>query len=137
VAENAVQDLEGEVESPPPLFQAIEKADTLDAMEKRTDAVSLADAREDALAVVAERRVANIMAQGDSLQEVLVQAQKLADGASDLRQELDVQHPMADMFVVDEVKDLGLVDATGIGLGVEDAIGVCKFWRCPSVMRSS
>jgi hypothetical protein len=28
------------------------------------------------------------------------------------------------MFVVDEVKDLGFIDIAGVGLGVEDAVGV-------------
>ena len=39
---------------------------------------------EDAFAVVAERRMADIVAQGDRLQQVFVQPQKLADGAGDL-----------------------------------------------------
>ena len=57
--------------------------------------------REDAFPVVAERGVADIVAQGDGLQQVLVQPQKLADGAGDLGKELDVQHPVADVFMVD------------------------------------
>ena len=53
-------------------------------MEKGTDAVGLAEGREDALAVMAEGRVADIVAQGDGLDQVFVQAQKLADGPGDL-----------------------------------------------------
>ena len=35
-----------------------------------------------------------------------------------------MQHPVADVFVLDEIEDLGLVDITGVGPGVEDAVGV-------------
>jgi len=93
-------------------------------VEKRTDAVGLAEAREHALPVVAEGRMADVVAQGDGLQEIFVEAQELADGAGDLGQELDVQHPMADMLVVHQVKDLGLVDVAGVGAGVQDTVGV-------------
>ncbi len=84
VAEDAVQDLEGEVESPSLFFQPVEEPDALDAVEKGADAVSRAEIREDALPVVAEGGVADVVAQGDGLQEVLVQAENLADGAGDL-----------------------------------------------------
>ena len=124
VAEDAVQDLEGEVEPPPLLFQPVQEPHPLDAVEKGADAVGLAEAREDALPVVAEGGVADVVAQGDGLQEVLVQAEKLADGAGDLGQELDVQHPVADLLVADEVKNLGFVDVAGVSPGVEDAVGV-------------
>jgi hypothetical protein len=86
--------------------------------------VGPAEGREDALAVVAEGRVADIVPQGDGLQQVLVQTQKLADGPGDLGEELDVQHPVADLFVADEIKNLGFVDIAGVGPGVEDAVGV-------------
>ena len=70
--------------------------------------------------------MADIVAQGDGLQQVFVQPQKLADGAGDLGKELHVQHPVADVFMVDEIEDLGLVDITGVGPGVEDAIGIYR-----------
>jgi hypothetical protein len=35
-----------------------------------------------------------------------------------------MQDPVADMLMVDEIKDLGLVNVTGIGPGVEDAVRV-------------
>ena len=68
--------------------------------------------------------MADVVPQGDGLQEVLVQPEKLADGAGDLGQELDVQHPVADLLVADEVKNLGFVDVSRISPGVEDAVGV-------------
>ena len=124
VAQDAVQYLERQVEAPAVLLQAVEKPHSLDAVEKGADAVGLAEARKDALAVMAEGRVADIVPQGDGLQQVFVQAQKLADGPGDLGEELHVQHPVADVLVVDQVKDLGLVDVAGVGPGVEDAVGV-------------
>jgi hypothetical protein len=124
VAEDPIQDLEGEVEPPPLFFQPVEEPHSLETVEKGADAVNLAEAREDAFPVVAEGGVADVVPQGDGLQEVLVQTEKLADGAGDLGQELDVQHPVADLFVADEVKNLGLVDVTGVSPGVENAVGV-------------
>ena len=124
MAQDAVQHLERQVEAAAVLLQAVEKPHPLDAVEKGTDALGPAEGREDALAVMAEGRVADIVPQGDGLQQVFVQAQKLADGPGDLGEELDVQHPVADVLVVDEVKDLGLVDVAGVGPGVEDAVGV-------------
>ncbi len=99
VAENAIQDLEREVEPPAPLFQPVEEPDALDAVKKGADPVGPAEAREDALAVVAEGRMADVVPQGNGLQEILVQAEKLADGPGDLGEELDVQHPVADLLV--------------------------------------
>ena len=64
------------------------------------------------------------MPQGDGLQEILVQTEIPADGAGNLGEKLDVQDPMADVFMLDEVKNLGLVDVAGVGLGMEDAVGV-------------
>ena len=124
VAEDPVQDLEGEVKPPPLLFQPVQEPHSLDAVQKGADPVRLAEARQDALAVVPEGRVADVVAQRDGLQEVLVQPEKLADGPGDLGQKLDVQHPVADLFVADEVKNLGFVDVAGVSPGVEDAVRV-------------
>ena len=42
VAQDPIQDLQGEVESPPLLFQPVQEPDSLEAVEKGADAVGLA-----------------------------------------------------------------------------------------------
>jgi len=38
-----------------------------------------------------------------------------------------VEDPVADVLVLDEIKDLGLIDVAGVGSGMKDAVGVhCK-----------
>jgi hypothetical protein len=86
--------------------------------------MSLAELGENAFAVVTEGGVADVVPQGDSLEEILVQTKIPADGPGDLGEELDVQDPVTDMLVFDEVKDLGFVDVAGVGPGMEDAVGV-------------
>ncbi len=56
------------------LLQAVQEPDALDVVGKCADAVAAADGGEDALAVVAERGLADVVAQGDGLDEVLVEA---------------------------------------------------------------
>ena len=41
-----------------------------------------------------------------------------------LERQLHVQDPVADVLVIDEVEDLGLINVAGVGPGVQDAIGV-------------
>jgi len=79
---------------------------------------------EDALTIVAEGRMADVVPQGDGLQKIFVETEIAADGAGDFGEELDVQDPVADVFVFYEIEHLGLVDVAGIGPGMEDAVGV-------------
>ena len=37
-----------------------------------------------------------------------------------------MKDPVADMFVLDEIKNLGFVDIAGIGSGMEDTVGVYR-----------
>jgi len=124
VAEDAVQDLEGEIQPPAVFFHPLQEPDALDAVEKRPDIVLLAKSGEDPFAIMAEGGVTDVVAQGDGFDEVLVEAQVTADGAGNLGQELDVEDPVADVLVFYEIKDLGLVDIAGIGSGMQDAVGV-------------
>jgi len=124
VAENAVQDLEGEVQPPAVFFHPLQEPDALDAVEEWPNTVLFAEAGEDAFAVMAERGVADVVAQSNGLDEVLVEAKIPADGAGYLGKQLDVEHPMADVLVFYEIKDLGLVNVTRVGPGMEDTIRV-------------
>jgi hypothetical protein len=86
--------------------------------------MTLADGRKMSLSVVPEGCVADVMAEGNGLDEVLVQPEKATNVAGNLGKELDVEHAMGDVIVVDEVEDLGLVDVARIGEGMENSVGV-------------
>src|SRR5690606_34894731 len=76
------------------------------------------------LAGMAERRVAQVVRQGDGLDEVFVQAQVASDGARQLGHFQAMGQARAEQipFVVDE--DLGLVFQQAEGVAVDDAVPV-------------
>jgi hypothetical protein len=124
VAENAVQDLKGEIQPPTAFFHPIQEPDALDAVEKRPDIVLLTESGEDPFAVMAEGGVTDVVAEGYGFDEILIKAQVSANGTGNLGKELDVENPVANVFVFYEIKDLGFVDIAGIGAGMQDAVGV-------------
>jgi len=126
MAEDAVQDLEGKVQTFTLLFHPFQEPDPLDAVEEGPDAVGLAEPGEDALAVVAEGRVPDVVPQGDGFEQVLVEAQVAANGPGNLGEKLNVEDPVADMLMLNEIKDLGFVNIAGIGLGMEDTVGIYR-----------
>jgi hypothetical protein len=68
------------------------------------------------LPVVPEGAVPDIVAQGDGLNKVFVQGKQAAAGSGDLGNELDVQNAVGDVVILNQVKNLGLVDVPGIGV---------------------
>jgi hypothetical protein len=64
------------------------------------------------------------MAQGNGLDQVLIQPQKTADSSADFGNQLDMQNPMGDVIVFDQIKNLGLVDIPGIGKGMQYPIRI-------------
>jgi hypothetical protein len=68
--------------------------------------------------------MADIMAKGNGLDEILVEMEKTANGSGDAGDQLHVQDPVGDVVVGDQAEDLGLVDVTGVGPGMEDAVGI-------------
>ena len=124
VAEDPVERLEAEVPALALALHRVEEAHALDVVVELADPVLDAQLREEPLAVVAEGGVADVVPEGDRLDQVLVQAQEAADRAADLGDQLHVQHPVGDVVVADEVEDLGLVDVARVGPRVEDAVHV-------------
>ncbi len=93
-------------------------------MLKRGEAVFGTEYGQEMLAIVTERGMADIMAKGDGLNEIFVEMEKAADGSGNTGDQLNVQDSVGDVVVGDQAKDLGLIDVTGVGPGVEDAISI-------------
>jgi hypothetical protein len=102
----------------------IQELDTLDIMQKIADAGLLAQFGQVTFAFMAEWRMADIMAQGDCLDEVFVEPEKTADGAGNLGNQLHMQHPVRDVVVGNQVKYLGLVDVAGVGPTVQNPVRI-------------
>ena len=79
---------------------------------------------DDALAGVAERRVAEIVAERDRFGELLVQPQHLGDGARDLRDLERVREPRAVVIAGRREEHLRLVLQPPERLAVDDAVAV-------------
>jgi len=93
-------------------------------MEKSTDMVGFTQIREESLPVMAERRVSDIMRQGDRLDQVFIEMEQAADSPGDLGYKLHVQDSMGNVIVLDEIEDLGLVYIAGVGQGMENPIRI-------------
>jgi len=124
MAQDAVQYLQGQIEPPAVFLHPVQELHPLEVVQKCPDTVGLTDGRKNPLPVMPEGGMPDVVAQGDGLDEVFIQPQILADGPADLGKQLHVQHPVADMLMIDEVKNLGLVDVPGVGPGMENAVRV-------------
>ena len=76
------------------------------------------------LSRVAERRVAQVVAHGNGLRQILVQAQGPGDGPRDAADLQGVGHPGAVMVPLRAEKDLGLVHQAAKGFAVDDPVNV-------------
>jgi len=124
VAEDAVKGLQAEIPAPALAFELIEKADRLDIVLKGWEAMFVTESGQEIFAIVTKRGVADVMAQGDGLNEILVEMEETADGSCNTRDQLNMQNPMGDVVIGDQAEDLGFVYIAGVCLGVENAVGV-------------
>ena len=65
VTENPIQGLQTQIPAFSRPFDPIKKLDTLNVVQKMTDAVGLTNIRQKTLAIMPERRMTNIVTQGD------------------------------------------------------------------------
>jgi hypothetical protein len=93
-------------------------------MLEATNAMTLADSREITLTVVPEWGVPNVMAQGNSLDEILIQSEETSHIPSNLGKELNVQDPVSNMVIVNQVKNLSLVNVPGVGQRMENPVRI-------------
>ena len=84
VAHDAVQGLQGQVPPPALPLDALQKPDALQVVLERGQPMPAAQGVQNLFPVMAKGRMPDIMAQGDGLDEILVQPQIAADGPGDL-----------------------------------------------------
>ena len=81
---------------------------------------------QEAFAGVPERRVADVVAERDRLDEVAVETEQLSDRPRHAADELDVQPAAADVVVLDEAEHLRLAGVAVVGGDVEDLLDVAR-----------
>jgi len=84
----------------------------------------MVEIREVVLALMAEGRVTEVMADGYGLDEVEVEAERHADGAPHPADHLQVEGAARDIVVAYERKDLCLVGATRVERVVDDLLDI-------------
>src|SRR6516165_716666 len=87
------------------------------------------------LASVAERGMAEIVSQRQSLREVFVETERAADRARDLRHFEGVGQPCAVMVALVIDKDLRLVRQPTERRRMDDAVAVALKWRAHGMLR--
>ena len=85
------------------------------------------------LALMAKRRVPEVMTDGDGLYEVEVEAKRHADGAPHATDHLQVKGTTRDVVVAHEREDLRLVRASRVKRIVDDLLDVDDEARAPKV----
>jgi len=119
VSKNAVTDRKCQVESAPIPFQMIDDTKTLLAVPEAREGFG-----QRCLTGVPERRVSEIVAETDRLDEVLVEKEGPADGTSYLRDLEGVGETGSVVVASGSDEDLGLVHQPAKTLGVEDTVAV-------------
>ena len=105
MVEDAVAHLEREVEPPPVLFQHVDDAQRLHVVRKSFGRKTA----QHPLARMAERRVAQIVPQGDRLGKIFVERQRTGYAPRDLRYVDRMRHAGSEMISFGRKKDLRLV----------------------------
>ena len=131
MARDAVAHFPGQVQ---PLPVVLEHVDDAQALLVVIEAAGHERAQH-ALAGVAERRVAQVVAERDRFGQLLVQAQHLGDRARDLRDFERVRQPRAVVVAGGREEHLRLVLQPAERLGVDDAIAIALERRADRVFR--
>ncbi len=120
VLEDAVARLDGEVKA---LAAALEALDDPDALLVVTEALG-EEASEELLTDVAERRVADVVAEGHRLDEILIEPERDGHRAADLAHLEDVREARAVVVADRREEDLRLVLRAPERLAVDDPVAV-------------
>ena len=120
MGDDSLPDLECEVEAPPPLLQSFDGPKAL----LRVSKAGRLQGVEELFAHVAKGRVPQVVAQGDSLGEILVQIEGARDRPRDLRHLQRMGQPSDEVVAGGRDKHLGLVLETPERHGVDDPVAV-------------
>ena len=122
--EDAVAHLPREVEAAAVALEPLDDAQRVLVVAEPAAAALAEHLVERLLARVPERRVAEVVAEPDRLDEILVQPQRTADAARDARRLERVRETRAEMVAFGVDEDLGLVAQAAECLRVDDAVAV-------------
>ena len=111
VADDAVERLEREVAA----TKDVEHTDALHVMEEPPARALVVDVVEEALPRVPEGRMADVVTEGDGLDEVEVEPERATDVPSHPRHELHVQATTSEVVVCPKREDLGLAVEPVVG----------------------
>ncbi len=131
MAEDAHAHLVGQVQTLPVLFEEIHHTQGLLVV---TEGLAH-DLRQRDLARVAEGRVTEVVAEGDRLGKILIQAQRPRDRSGDSRDLQGVRHARAVMIALRLQKDLRLVHQAAEGFAVQNTVGIALVTGAHVVLR--
>ena len=131
MARDAVAHFERQVEPLPAVLEHVDDAQALLVVAEAAGHEPI----DDALPGVTERRMAEVVAEGDGFRQFLVQPQHLGDAAGDLRHLERVRQPRAVVIAGRREEDLGLVLEPPEGLGVNDAVAIALKHRPDGIGR--
>ena len=120
VVSDSVPDLPGQVQPGPVLFEDFHNADRLVAV----DEAPFTELIQDSLPTVAERRMTEVVAEGNGLREALIEAQGLGYGPGVLGDLEGVGKAGPVVVPLRRQKDLGLVLEAAEGLAVKNSVPV-------------
>ena len=76
--------------------------------------MSFGDFGEESFTVMAERGMPNVMCKSNGFNKILVEFEQSPYGPGYLGDQLNVENPMGDMIVFDEIEDLGFINVSRI-----------------------
>ena len=127
VADHAVERLQGEVAA----VEHVEHAYALHVVEEPAARALVEHVVQEALAGVAEGRVADVVAKGDGLDEVEVEPERQTDVPRHATHELHVEAAARDVVVGAQGEYLRLAGEAVVGRQVDDLLGVTHEGRAP------
>lgn len=79
--------------------------------------------------IVSKWSVSNIVTQGDSLDQILVEPQEASNRARNFRYQLYMQDPVSNVIVLKQEENLGFVNVAAVSQGMDDPIGIMEICR--------
>jgi hypothetical protein len=73
---------------------------------------------------MSERGVSDVVAEGDRIDKVFIESKQSPNGSGNFGDELNMENPMGDVIVPDEIEYLGLVNIAAIGERVKNPVPI-------------